>query len=65
MNGTIVALTMLLMHVFTAHAAERPPRVETPEGKAPGDAVVVFDGTGKDALVNVEGQELDLSLIHI
>ena len=49
---------LMLCMAGVVHAAENPPLVATPEGKAPGDAVVVFDGTGKEALVNARGQAL-------
>ena len=42
----------------TAQSADAPPKVTTPEGKAPGDATVVFDGGSKDALVNGAGAVL-------
>ena len=54
--------SMLLAVFFGLHgslrASDIPPKVETPEGKAPGDAIVIFDGGSKDALVNGEGLPL-------
>ncbi len=62
MNITILLKRILVVTSLsllqTVWAADAPPRVTTPEGKAPGDAVVVFDGGGKDALVNGQGKEL-------
>lgn len=41
-----------------ADATTAPPKVTTPAGKAPGDAIVIFDGSSKDALVNGQGKVL-------
>jgi hypothetical protein len=52
----LLLASLCLLH--TAQAAAVPPKVATPEGKAPGDATVVFDGGSKDALVNAAGAVL-------
>ena len=54
----LALLSGCLLTLSSVWAAEHPPRVATPEGKAPGDAIVVFDGEGKEALVNGQGKDL-------
>jgi len=49
----LALLSGCLLTLSSVWAAEHPPRVATPEGKAPGDAIVVFDGEGKEALLAV------------
>lgn len=51
-------LTACLFILQAAQAADMPPSVATPVGKAPSDAVVIFDGGSKEALVNGAGEAL-------
>ena len=55
-NVLMLAVGLCLLQAL--QAAEVPPKVATPEGKAPSDAIVVFDGGSKEALVNGEGKAL-------
>jgi hypothetical protein len=59
MYKTIGILILAYFNILASINAAPPlPKVKTPEGKAPSDAVVVFDGVSKDGLVNAKGEQL-------